>query len=74
MESVSATLLMFGLILLITSWVVLLITSFKEDFAWGLTTLFLPPLSYIYGIFAWQKTQAALVMAVMGWVFILFSL
>ena len=44
MEATTATLYTFGAAMLLTSWVLLLITSWKEDYAWGLCSLFLPPL------------------------------
>jgi len=74
MEPISSTFLTFGVILLMASWVQLLINSFKADYSWGLTTLFLPPLSYIYGFFAWEKSAAAIVMAAIGWVLVFLGL
>lgn len=74
MEPVSATLQTFGIILLVGSWIILLKESFEDDFTWGLATLFVPPLSYFYGIFAWDKAREAIWMAVLGWVLIFLSL
>ncbi|WP_045857873.1 hypothetical protein [Teredinibacter purpureus] len=74
MDSISATFMMFGLTLLLASWIYLLFVSFEDDYAWGLTTLFLPPLAYLYGCFSWQKAQGALLMAAAGWILILVSL
>lgn len=74
MASVSALFLTVGLILLLASWIYLLIISFKDDFTWGLTTVFLPPLSYVYSCFAWHKAQAAVWLAGLGWLLILLSL
>ncbi len=74
MEPLEATFWVFGWVLLAASWVVLLIQSFKEDYAWGLSTLFLPPLSYLYALFIWEKTREAIMLAVLGWVCIFLSL
>lgn len=66
MEATSATLMTFGIILLLASWVQLLFVSFKEDFTWGLTTVFLPPLSYFYSLFALNKAGSALGLSILG--------
>ncbi|MBU2983906.1 hypothetical protein KO528_00960 [Saccharophagus degradans] len=74
MEATSATLLTFGVILLLASWVQLLIVSFKEDYTWGLATIFLPPLSYFYSLFALNKAGSALGLSILGMVLIFFAL
>ena len=74
MDSISAVYLMFGLILLLASWIQLLFVSFRDDFSWGLTSLFAPPLSYLYAFFCWEKAQSSILMAAGGWLLILFSL
>jgi len=74
MDPFSASFATFGVILLFSSWVMLLIQSFKEDYGWGLTTLFLPPLSYIYSLFSWKKCAGPLAFAGIGWLLILLSL
>ncbi|TVZ40149.1 hypothetical protein P886_4570 [Alteromonadaceae bacterium 2753L.S.0a.02] len=74
MDSISAALLMFGIVLLLASWIEMLVVSFKNDYSWGLTTLFVPPISYIYGLWTWEKARASLMMAALGWVLILLSL
>ena len=66
MDPVSGVLLTFGLALLVASWVMLLISSFKEDFTWGLATVFVPPLSYFYGLFNWSKAGESIVVAALG--------
>lgn len=73
MEPVSASFLTFGLILLAASWILLLITSFKEDYSWGLTALFLPPLAYFYSFWAWEKTRSSIILAVIGCLMLLFG-
>jgi hypothetical protein len=70
MEAASATLVTFGAATLLASWVVLLIASWKEDYTWGLCTLFLPPLSYLYGLARLDKAGEALLLAVVGWLLI----
>ncbi len=74
MEPISVTFLSFGVILLVCSWIMLIITSFKNDYAWGLCSLFVPGLAYIYACFDWEKSQSAVWMAALGWALVIFSL
>ena len=74
MDASSATFLTFGAATLLVSWILLLIASWKEDYSWGLCTLFLPPLSYLYGLGRLDKAGEAILVAVVGWVFIFFAL
>ncbi len=74
MEPISAVLVTFGVILLLTSWIYLMIISFKADFSWGLCAVFVPVLAYIYAFFDWKKTQGALATAGIGWAAIIFAL
>ena len=73
MAAGSATLLVFGLALLLSSWVLLLITSWKEDYAWGLFTLLLPPLSYLSALFKLDKAGQSILLAIAGWACIFLS-
>ena len=59
MDPISVVFITFGVILIAAGWIQLLITSFKEDYTWGLTTLFLPPLSYIYSLAAAMGTTTS---------------
>ena len=52
----------------------MLVTSFKEDYTWGLATLFLPPFSYFYGLFELEKAKPALILAAIGGVLVFFGL
>ena len=70
MDAATASLLTMGAALLLTSWILLLITSWKEDYAWGLCTLFLPPLSYLYGLARLDKAGEPLLVALVGWIFV----
>ena len=70
MEATTATLVTFGAVALLASWVLLLAASWKEDYAWGLCTLFLPPLSYLYGLARLDKAGEAILLAVVGWILI----
>jgi hypothetical protein len=70
MEAASATLMTFGAAALLTSWVLLLIVSWQEDYSWGLCTLFLPPLSYLYGLTRLDKAGQSILVAIAGWVMI----
>ena len=74
MEATSAALMTFGVAALFMSWVILLIESWKEDYSWGLCSLFLPPLAYLYGLTRLDKAGESLLVAVIGWVLIWFSL
>ena len=67
MDATSATLMTFGAAALLTSWVLLLIVSWQEDYAWGLCTLLLPPLSYLYALSRLDKAGQSLLVAVVGW-------
>lgn len=71
MEPISAVLVTFGVLILAISWIYLMFIAFEIDFSWGLCTVFVPPISYIYACFAWRKTQAALWMALLGWALII---
>ena len=70
MEAATATLMTFGAVALLASWILLLATSWKEDYTWGLCTVFLPPLSYLYGLARLDKAGDALALAAVGWILI----
>lgn len=70
MDATTAYLLTLGVASLLTSWVLLLIASWQEDYAWGLCSLFLPPLAYLYGLARLDKAGESLLVAVVGWVFV----
>jgi hypothetical protein len=74
MDATTATLMTFGLAALLVSWVILLIEAWKEDYAWGLCALLLPPLAYLYGLFRLDKAGEALLVAIFGWVLLFFAL
>jgi hypothetical protein len=50
--------------------VLLLIQSWKEDYAWGLCTLILPPFAYLYALFRLDKAGQSVLLAVAGLVMI----
>lgn len=68
MEATSSLMMVLGVTALLASWVLLLITSWKEDYAWGLCSLLLPPVSYIYGLFRLDKAGEAMALALAGWI------
>jgi len=70
MDAGTATLVTFGAAALLASWVLLLVVSWKEDYAWGLCTLLLPPLSYCYALFRLDKAGQVMLLALVGWVLI----
>ncbi|GHD36748.1 hypothetical protein [Parahalioglobus pacificus] len=73
MEAANATLLTFGVATLLASWVLMLIVAWREDYAWGLCALLLPPFAYLYGLFRLDKAGQALLVALVGWVLIWLS-
>lgn len=75
MDPVSTIMLTFGVILLVVGWIQLIITSFNEDFTWGLATVFVPPLSYIYSaIGAFEKCKGTLTLTAIGLALVFFGL
>lgn len=73
MEPTSAVLLTFGIAILLVSWILLLIAAWRDDYAWGLFATLLPPVAYIYGLFRLEKAGQALLVAVVGWAFIILA-
>ena len=74
MDPLSASFMTFGVLLLIISWVNLLIISFRDDFIWGMSTLFVAPLSYLYGLFSLEKAGSSIALAAIGGVLIFLGL
>ncbi len=74
MDPITAVFMTFGVILILASWIELLFASFKDDYNWGLASLFAPPLSYVYALFSLEKAQGALGLAVLGWGLILLAI
>ena len=70
MDAIAASMSTFGVAALLVSWVLLLIVSWQEDYAWGLCTLLLPPLSYLYALARLDKAGQALLVAAVGLVLI----
>lgn len=70
MEATSALFMTLGAAALLASWILLLIETSREDFAWGLCSLLLPPLSYFYGLFRLDKVGEPIALAFIGWVLI----
>ncbi len=73
MEASNAFLMVLGAAALLTSWVLLLIASWKEDQAWGMFSFLLPPVGYLYGLFRLDKAGQAIGVALLGWVLIWLS-
>lgn len=74
MEPISAIFTIFGVAALLASWVILLINASRTDFAWGLCTVLLPPLSYLYGLFRIDVAREAILLAIIGCVLVAFGL
>ncbi|HBO12815.1 MAG TPA: hypothetical protein DD491_08535 [Halieaceae bacterium] len=66
MDAASAAMTTFGAALLLVSWVLMLITAWREDYAWGLFATLLPPLAYLYGLFRLDKAGQSVGIAVLG--------
>ncbi len=66
MDPVSSFLLLGGIVLLVASWVQLIIAASGDDYTWALCSVFLPPLAYLYGLFAWDKAADAIKLACVG--------
>lgn len=70
MEASSSFLMTLGAASLLISWILLLITSWQEEYAWGMVSLLLPPLGYGYALFRFDKAGASLGCALLGWILI----
>ena len=70
MDASTATLITYGAALLFLSWILLLVVAWKEDYSWGLCTLFLPPLSYVYALTRMDKAREVIALAAVGWILI----
>lgn len=66
MDPISATFTMFGIAVLLASWATLLVNASKEDFAWGLCTVLLPPFAYLYGLFRLDVAKDAILLSIIG--------
>ena len=66
MEATSALMMTLGAAILFGSWIVLMVASWREDYSWGLCSLLLPPLSYLYALTRLDKAGEAIVMAGLG--------
>lgn len=73
MEASNALLMTLGVATLLTSWILLLVVSWKEDYAWGLFSLLLPPVGYLYSFFRLEKAGQVLLVALVGWGLIYFG-
>ncbi|MFT6958746.1 MAG: hypothetical protein ACJAYC_003766 [Halieaceae bacterium] len=70
MEAINAAMFTFGVAALFGSWVLLLIVSWGDDYTWGLCTLLLPPLSYLYALTRFEKAGGPLTVAAVGWILV----
>ncbi len=73
MDPISSTSMVFGAVLLLVSWLQLMIYAFREDYTWGLTSVFLPPLSYLYAFSAGKQAREPLILAGIGLVLLVFA-
>lgn len=67
MEPISTTLMFFALTILVASWVMLIFAATgSDDFTWGLFSVFLPPLAYLYGLYRWEEAGDSIKAAILG--------
>ena len=74
MEAYNAYLMFLGVSGLLVSWALLLITAWKEDYAWGMFSLLLPPIGYGYAFFRLNEAKETLILAGLGWLLIILGL
>ena len=74
MEAYSAYLILLGVSSLLVSWGLLLITAWKEDYAWGMFSLLLPPVGYGYALFRLDAAKETLLLAAIGWLLVILGL
>ena len=74
MEAYNAYLMFLGMSCLLVSWALLLITAWKEDYAWGMFSLLLPPIGYGYAFFRLNEAKETLILAGLGWLLIILGL
>ena len=70
MEASSSFLMTLGAASLLISWILLLIISWQEEYAWGMVSLLLPPLGYGYALFRLDKACSSLGCGLLGWILI----
>ena len=51
-----------------------LITAWKEDYAWGMFSLLLPPVGYGYAFFRFAEAKETLLLAGLGWLLVILGL
>ena len=73
MDALSSTAIVFGVILLASSWIYLIIIAFQADFTWGLVSVFIPVLSYIYAVKDREKGKETIYLAAIGLALVLFG-
>ncbi|EED36642.1 hypothetical protein NOR51B_2594 [Luminiphilus syltensis NOR5-1B] len=73
MEASSALLMTLGAATLLVSWILLLVVSWKDSYAWGLFSLLLPPVGYFYGFFRLGKAWQVIGVALLGWILVLLA-
>ena len=74
MEAYSAYLMFLGVSCLLVSWGLLLITAWQEDYVWGMFSLLLPPVGYGYALFRLDAAKETLLLAAIGWIFVILGL
>ena len=74
MEAYNAYLMFLGVSCLLVSWALLLIPAWKEDYAWGMFSLLLPPIGYGYAFFRLNEAKETLILAGLGWLLIILGL
>lgn len=66
MEASSSFLITLGATSLAVSWLLLLISAFRTEYAWGLFALLMPPVGYLYALFRLDQAGGAIAFAALG--------
>jgi len=75
MDPLSTTLLFMSLVVLAASWIMLIIAaSSSDDYAWTLTSVFMPPLAYLYALYRWETAGDSIKAAMLGFGLMIVSL
>lgn len=75
MDPLSSTLLFIGLVVLAASWILLIIAaSNSDDYTWTLSSIFLPPIAYVYALYRWESAGDSIKAAILGFALIIVSL
>ena len=70
MEASSSVVMTRGAASLLSGWILRLLAAWREEYAWGMFALLLPPVGYGYALFRLDKAGASVGCALLGWILI----